>query len=555
MTLLRVENLTVAAGQRPLVRPLSFTLGRGERVGLIGESGSGKSLTALSLMGLLPGGVQASGSVRLAGEEIIGAPERRLAALRGSALSMVFQEPMSALNPLMRAGDQVAEAMTLHGPAPHARRRALSLLEQVRLPDPGRAARSFPHELSGGQRQRVMLAMAMANTPDLLICDEPTTALDVTVQAQILDLIGDTVRAHDAALLFITHDLAVVESVCDRVIVMHRGEAVEAGPVDEVFSAPQHDYTRGLLAASDLRRTDARGRLFTIDTLPSSEGEPGAPADAPEPATGEVLVDVRKVARTFVSRRFLGPRQEVRALEDVSLSIRAGERFGIVGESGSGKSTLLSILAGLDRPTSGSASVGGIDVAAARQRDLRALREELQLVFQDPFASLDPRMSVAQILAEPARSAGIDAAAREARMRELLSAVGLPEDALARYPHQFSGGQRQRLSIARALMTRPTILMADEPVSALDVSVRAQVLNLLADLVDEYRLTLILVSHDLGVIRHACSRVAVMRAGRIVETGPVEDVLTRPQEDYTRALVDATPRLRERPERPRDDTR
>lgn len=532
--LLEVSGLGVRTGERALLSDVGFRLDVGERLGLIGESGSGKSLTALNLMGLLPDQLTAYGSIRLDGTpgNLLEMSERDWTDLRGDDVSMVFQEPMSALNPLMRVGNQVGEVLTLHRRLARRERRAvvLELLASVNLPDPERIARSYPHELSGGQRQRVLIAIAMANRPRLLICDEPSTALDVTVQAQILDLIDTAVRDQGTALLLITHDLAVVAQLCERVLVMRDGEIVESGAIDEVLENPQHPYTRSLIAASALAH--------------------GTSADSGHARAGEVpvfneqvtpLVSVRGLSRTYRGvRTSLRRRPEpVRALVDASFDIGAGQRFGVVGESGSGKSTLIRLLCALDTPTAGSIVVDGTEIVGARERDLRGLRRDVSLVFQDPMGSLDPRMRVGEIVAEPL----VDRAGAADLVARALADVGLDPDAAQRYPHQFSGGQRQRISIARALITRPRFLVADEPVSALDVSVRAQVLDLLAGLVDEHDLTLLLVSHDLAVIRHVCDVVAVMHRGRIVECGPTEDVYERPLEEYTRTLIASAPVL------------
>jgi len=629
---LDVRALGVGVRGLTLVEDVSFSIGRGERVGLIGESGSGKSLTGLSLMGLLPEDLEPTGSVRLAGvaHDVVGASERQLSAVRGKDIAMVFQEPMTALNPTMRVGDQVAESMLVHGTQPDraaARRKAVELLDQIRLPHPVDAARAYPHQLSGGQRQRVVLALALANDPALLICDEPTTALDVTVQALVLDLIVSGVRARDSALLLITHDLSVVATACERVLVMYGGRIVEAGTVDEVFTTPRHRYTEGLLAASDLAVVDERGRLATIRGSVPSAGEfpagcvfhnrcphatrgcevtppwtgrdadgegdgegddpaygfachhPAAPqhapaasgtsapratnlSDAPQDARapsgtsapratdlpdarglGSAAISVRQVTRDYKRPRtsLLRPGPVVPALRGVSFDVQPGERFGIVGESGCGKSTLLRILAGLDQPTAGEVHIEGTDIARLPERRLGFLRDRLQLVFQDPMGSLDPRMRVRDIVAEPL-VAQRHRAPRE-RVDELLTSVGLPDTAAGRYPHQFSGGQRQRISIARALAPRPGILLADEPVSALDVSVRAQVLNLISDLVDELDLTLVFVSHDLSVVRHLCQRVAVMNGGEIVEIGSVDQIWNDPQDPYTQRLLAAVPTM------------
>lgn len=604
--LLEVCDLTItpAGAETPVLHDVSLSLAPGERVGLIGESGSGKSLTAQSVMGLLPEELHARGQVRLQGHSgnLLEANEKTLAGLRSEIVSMVFQEPMSALNPLMRIGDQIAEVLRIHGKVPRAQipTRVRELLHDVHMPDPDSARFAYPHQMSGGQRQRVMLAIALANSPRLLICDEPTTALDVTVQKQMLDLIAERVAAVEAGLLFITHDLAVVAGVCDRVIVMYRGRIVESGSVDEIFTAPKHEYTRGLLASSDLESTDDRGRLFTLKTAlaysgPQVDAESPAEADSSDGAgeseesecreesttstrsghtgtavaestddgndgaasTGEndgaasvgesaPLIEVSGVTRVFRGRGLFGRRRsQVTALGGIDFTVAGGARLGIVGESGSGKSTLLNILSGLDRPTTGHVRVGDIRVEAASSQALRRLRENLQIVFQDPFASLDPRMRIADIVSEPLIAAGVDKDERIARVEEMIASVDLDADSLRRYPHQFSGGQRQRISIARALVTRPQILVADEPVSALDVSVRAQVLNLLTDLVDEYALTLLFVSHDLGVVKHLCSDVIVMKAGQIIESGATEDIYAHPQEEYTRRLIAATPSLAE----------
>jgi len=602
-TVLTVDGLSVHAGSTTLVDDVDLQIRRGERVGLIGESGSGKTLTALGILGLLPEGLAATGTVRLAGvePELVGASERQLADVRGRQMAMVFQEPMTALNPSMRVGAQVAEAITIHGARTdrEARRTAVELLGQVRLPDPAALARVYPHQLSGGQRQRVVLAIALANDPALLICDEPSTALDVTVQAQVLDLVVSGVEARSAALLFITHDLAVVATVCERVLVMYGGRLVEAGTVHDVLTAPRHPYTRGLLAASDLERVDERGRLMTIpgsvppagrfpagcvfrnrclrataecESVPpwsglhrgsgfacfhpygADEPLPGPVAprspeaaiadDSEDTARGGAVVSVRDVHRTYRRPRtsLRGRPPVVHALRGMDLEVGAGERVGIVGESGSGKSTLLRLVAGLEQPTSGQISVLGLAVSGQREPQLRFLRENLQLVFQDPMSSLDPRMRVRDIVAEPLVTQRHRRPAE--RVREVLEAVGLDHSAADRYPHQFSGGQRQRISIARALAPDPRILVADEPVSALDVSLRAQVLNLINDLVDRFALTLVFVSHDLAVVRHLCERVVVVHEGVVVESGPTDRVYAAPEHPYTRQLVGAIPTLR-----------
>ena len=480
--ILRVTDLTVTAAgpsDTRLVDGASFDVFAGQRLGIIGESGSGKTLTALSALGLVPDALHHSGSVRLAGHELVGASDRKLRRLRGSTVAMVFQEPLTALDPLMRIGKQLRFA------ARAGKTTVEGLLADVSLP--AETARRFPHELSGGQRQRVLIAMAMATRPDLLICDEPTTALDARTQAEVLNVIHDLTEHHDTALLFITHDLAVAEAMCDELVVMHGGRIVERGPAPAVLTAPQDPYTRELIAASRL--------------------QPARPAG--DPARSRVAVTATRVSKSF------GPTQAVR---EVSLRVARGERVGIVGGSGSGKTTLLSCIAGLVRPDAGDVAVDG----------------RVQMVFQDPHDSLDPRMRVGDIVAE-----GVTAGSPRDKVAAALADVGLPPDAAARYPHEFSGGQRQRIGIARAIVGDPDVLLADEAVSALDVSVRGQIVELLDRLVKERGLTLMFISHDFPVIRRLCDRVVVLHDGAVVEEGPTDKVWEHPREAYTRALVTA----------------
>ncbi|PID54545.1 MAG: glutathione ABC transporter ATP-binding protein [Micrococcales bacterium] len=525
---LRVRNLSVTVRDQPLVREVDLDIATGERVGLIGESGSGKSLTALAVMGLLPDPLRATGSVHLdGGPDLLAAGAATLTDLRGRRMSMVFQEPMTALNPTMRIGPQVGEVMLLHDsyPREQVRSRVHELLAEVGIRDPRRAADSYPHQLSGGQRQRVVLAIALANDPALLICDEPTTALDVTVQAHVLDLITREVESRAAGMLFISHDLAVIATVCERVAVMQDGRIVETGTVHDILTDPSHPYTQKLVQASTLgaacrdeRSQPERPLIEAVDLTRIYDSGAG----------------LGGLARLFGQR----PRR-VTAVSEVSLQVQPGDRLGIVGESGSGKSTLLRMLAGLDQPTSGQISVDGKLVGGRPDRELRWLRHRLQVVFQDPRGSLDPRMRVADIVAEPMRALGVPGG--RGRVRELLDLVGLDPSVADRFPHQFSGGQRQRIGIARALAPNPAILLADEPVSALDVSVRGQVLDLILDLVNRLGLTLVMVSHDLTVIRHVCSRVLVMRDGVVVEQGAAHQVYDYPEHPYTRQLVTAVP--------------
>jgi peptide/nickel transport system ATP-binding protein len=588
---LSIRDLRISAGFANLLHIDSLDIAPGERVGLIGESGSGKTLTALAVMGLLGDGLAATGSVRLSGlaNNVIGASERTLSTVRGRSASMVFQEPTTALNPLMTIGAQVAEVMLQHHTQPNrvaAGEAARALLSRMELPSPDTIARSYPHQLSGGQRQRVVLAMALANSPALLLCDEPTTALDVTVQSQMLALIDNLVRDSGTSLLFVTHDLAVAAMLCDRIVVLRRGEIVEQGPTARVLGDPQHEYTQTLVAASDVGASNGSRRAVPSGPHTSSADSAFTDALLTHAVVDDVVADYVVVADVVVaeavvadaaladagladravsnvvpdgetvliraralSRMYNGARATLlasptpgRGLHPVSFDVRPGQSLGIVGESGSGKSTLVRLLAGLDQATSGSVTISGVNLATATSRQARAVRDTVAMVFQDPASSLDPRMTVAQIVAEPLR--GISRAERDDRASTILASVGLGTDTLRRYPHQFSGGERQRISIARALVSRPQLLIADEPVSALDVSVRARVLALLDDLVDEYNLTLVLVSHDLAVVRHICDTVLVMSNGVIVEAGPTDEVYNQPRHGYTRALVAATPSLR-----------
>ncbi|MDE2334132.1 MAG: ABC transporter ATP-binding protein [Rhodospirillales bacterium] len=520
MTLLAVERLGVAFGARQVVHDVSFSLDRGETLAIVGESGSGKSLTALSLLGLLPPGAVASGMVRLDGTETLGAPERQLRRLRGGVGGMIFQEPMTSLNPLTRIGEQIAEAMRLHRPITlaAARRRAGELLDEVGFHDAASRLDARPHQLSGGQRQRVMIAMALANDPPLLIADEPTTALDVSVQAQILALLGAEKRARGLALLLITHDLTIVRRHADRVCVMQRGTIVEAGRTDEIFAQPQHPYTRALIEA------EPRGR------------PPPLAADAP------VLLEARDLKVHFPIRRGLLRRTvgAVRAVDGISLRLREGETLALVGESGSGKSTAGYALLRLTA-ASGRVAFAGKDVLSQPKPAMRHLRARMQIVFQDPFGSLSPRLSVGEIVAEGlgVHASGMARAERERRVAAVLAEVGLGEDALHRYPHEFSGGQRQRIAIARAMVLNPSFVVLDEPTSALDMSVQAQIVALLQRLQRDHGLAYLFISHDLRVVRAMAHRVAVMRAGRIVETGTLEAIMGAPQHPYTRALMAA----------------
>ena len=528
MTLLSIRDLAIAlpvgADRLYAAKNINFDLAAGEILCIVGESGSGKSMSANAVMGLLPQGVEpVEGTITFDGREILGLSEKEMLKLRGSRISMIFQEPLSALNPLMRVGAQIAEVFEAHGALsrPERRARALELLGEVGIPDPQSAIRAYPFQLSGGQRQRVMIAMALALEPEILIADEPTTALDVTTQAQILDLIENLRKSRGMGVIFITHDFGVVADIADRVIVMQTGEIVEAGTADEVLLNPQHPYTRAL-----------------IDAIPRLTQR----AEAAE-QTREPIMSIEGLNKTFStgSGTFFGKRRVVKAVQDVSFQLYAGETIGIVGESGSGKSTVGRCLVRLLDPDSGRVMVDGADIAHMSGAELRDQRRKLQMIFQDPFSSLNPRARVSRILTEGLIAYGTPKAQALERARELLDLVGLDASALNRFPHEFSGGQRQRIGIARALALEPKIIIADEAVSALDVSIQAQVLDLLADLKTRLDLSMLFITHDLRVAARICDRIIVMQKGRIVEAGPAGKVLHNPDTEYTQSLLDAIP--------------
>ena len=529
--LLDIRDLHVTFGEGPdevrAVRGASFSVGRGETVGLVGESGSGKSVTALSVLQLLPYPLarHPAGSVRFFGrdkdgEELLGAPSRRLQEVRGDRIAMIFQEPLSSLNPLHSVEKQINEVVLLHRGLDRrrARERVVELLELVGLPEAVERLGALPHEFSGGQQQRIMIAMALANEPDLLIADEPTTALDVTVQAQILELLRELQARLGMALLLITHDLGIVRTMADRVCVMRDGEIVEQGETKALFAAPQHPYTRELLAAEPKGRPD--------------------PADGEaEPLLQGQNLKVWFPVKAGVIRRTV---DHVKAVDGITLMVRRGQTLGVVGESGSGKSTLGRALLRLEKST-GSITFDGRELHRLGTRAMRPLRQELQIVFQDPFGSLSPRMSVSQIVGEGLAVHGLGGSPEERRavIGRTLEEVGLEAGMQERYPHEFSGGQRQRIAIARALVLQPRFLVLDEPTSALDVSVQAQIVELLRDLQRRHGLTYLFISHDLKVVRALAHHVLVMRNGRVVEHGPAEQIFDAPQDLYTRTLMAA----------------
>ena len=602
--LLEVENLSVSfptdSGDLSAVRSLSYHVAPREVVAMVGESGSGKSAAAMAVIGLLPPYAAVSGSVRLSGTELLGMSDADLSKIRGARIGTVFQDPMSALTPVYTVGDQIAEAITVHHhevSKADARRRAVELMDLVGIAQAQTRARSFPHELSGGERQRVVIAIAIANDPDLIICDEPTTALDVTVQAQILEVLKTARDVTGAAVLIITHDLGVVAEFADRALVMYAGRAVETAGVRELYADRRMPYTAGLLGS--VPRLDApRGeRLVPIPGAPPSlvtlpagcpfaprcplaleqcrQSEPALTPVAPghaaacirtdqvtgrsaaeiygvaiEPPTvdddseSEPVVRVRDLSKTFpltkgvVFRRQIG---EVRAVDGISFEVPRGRTLGIVGESGSGKSTTLHEILEMRAPQSGSIEILGEDVATLSAGRRRELRRDLQVVFQDPVAALDPRLPVFELLAEPLAANGFGKSATDTRVAELLEIVGLARADASRYPGEFSGGQKQRIGIARALALQPKILALDEPVSALDVSIQAGIINLLLDLQHAFDLTYLFVSHDLSVVKHLAHRVAVMQHGKIVEYGEAGEVFANPRHAYTRALLAAIP--------------
>ncbi|WP_369243901.1 nickel ABC transporter ATP-binding protein NikE [Streptomyces sp. R41] len=526
MSILEIENLGVTfsteTGDVPAVRDVSLRVRPGETLALVGESGSGKSTVALAAMGLLPGSARATGRVRVGGTDVIGAAEADLAGLRGCTASMVFQEPATALDPLTRIGAQIAEVIRNHRPVPakDAAREAVELLRRVGIPEPEKRAFAFPFQLSGGQRQRVVIAMAIANAPSLLIADEPTTALDVTVQAEILDLLRGLAADSGTGVLLVTHNMGVVADFADRVAVMLQGDVVETGPVEEVLLRPTHGYTKRLLGAVP--------RLSLAEPVSGTRDRP----------VEDPVVELREA-----SVRFGRGRRAVQALSGVSLTVRPGETVGLVGESGSGKSTAARVALGLVPPSAGSVSLFGADLGRARGRARRALLSGVGVVLQDPVASLDARMSVGECVAEPLRvhRRGMTSAERRARVADVLELVRLPRDLAHRGPRELSGGQRQRVSLARALVLRPRLLVADEPTSALDVGVQQSVLEVIGELQDELGFACLFVSHDLAVVQQFAQHVVVLRAGRVEEEGSTATTLLHPRTDYTRRLISAVP--------------
>ena len=543
---LSIENLTTsfktAEGWRAVIRDINVEVNAGETVAIVGESGSGKSVTALSTMRLLPAGrARCEGRILLEGRDLLQASEAEMRSVRGGTIGMIFQEPMTSLNPVFTIGNQIAEALVLHRDLSWkaAEAEALRLMERVRIPAAKSRLNEYPHKFSGGMRQRVMIAMALACRPKLLIADEPTTALDVTVQAEILHLLRELQREENMGVLFITHDMGVVAEVADRTLVMFRGDMVETGPTAEIFAAPKAVYTKALLAS--IPRLGTMGDAAAPRRFPDVDPATGKASDgrvtSPVPDGVAPILKVEKLAV-----RFALPQGQIHAVEGVSFDLKPGETLALVGESGCGKSTTGRAIMRLVDPSAGSITVDGQDVAKARSRALRAMRRTSQMIFQDPFASLNPRITIGSAIAEPMLAHGL-MGRREAKERvaELLQQVGLSAAMADRHPHEFSGGQRQRISIARAIALQPKLIVADEAVSALDVSVKAQVSNLLLDLQEQHRLAYLFISHDMAVVERVSHRVAVMFLGEIVEIGPRAAIFDNPQHAYTRRLISAVP--------------
>ena len=556
MALLEIENLTVEFPTRrqlfTAVDRANLTVEPGQIHGLVGESGAGKSTIGAAVMGLLdPPGRIASGLIRFKGEEISGLDAEAMRGLRGKKISMIFQDPLTSLNPLFTVGQQLSETISTHlGLSDtEAKSRAIDLLTRVGIPEPEIRFDQYPHQFSGGMRQRVVIALALCSEPDVIIADEPTTALDVSIQAQILDLIKELARERAVGVILITHDMGVIADTTDVVTVMYQGQVVETGPTENVMGTPTHDYTRSLIAA--VPRPHLKLHRFPIIAYGGRITEfaiEDLARDWPETqvARDKALLEVRGLTKRFLSRPALmrSRRQYFTAVDKADFEIREGEVFGLVGESGSGKSTIARMIAGLYPVDGGSVHFAGQDVTSGKRGVPEDYRRQIQMIFQDPYSSLNPRMRVDQIVAEPARHHGLLAgAALKRRVDELLDRVGLGASAGLKYPHEFSGGQRQRISIARALATQPRFLICDEPTSALDVSIQAQILNILKDLQEHLGLTMLFISHDLPVVRQMCDRVGVMKNGQLVEVAETEKLFATPQAAYTRDLLSLMPRL------------
>lgn len=560
--LLQINNLTIdfvsEEGTARAINGISLVVNRGEMLALVGESGSGKSVTSLSILQLLPqpparftNGQIVFYEEKEKGVNLLQLSPAQLRPVRGAKISMIFQEPMTSLNPVITCGDQVMEALLVHKKLTRteAKERTMRWFEKVRLPQPDKLFYRYPHQLSGGQKQRVMIAIAMCCEPSLLICDEPTTALDVTVQKTILELIKDLQREQNMGVIFITHDLGVVAQIADRVAILYKGDIVEEGDVKEIFQAAKHPYTKALIACRPALHPKGE-RLPTVSDYLGEHEEETLKVVVQKRDTamnGHDLIKVQNLSVVFPGKTTLfgKPKSFFTAVDDVSFSVKQGETLGLVGESGCGKTTLGRTLLRLIDPSKGSILYDGKDITRLSKLEIKQLRKDVQLIFQDPYSSLNPRLTISDAIAEPMQVSKIMPSAKERKKKvaELLEKVSLSPDMMNRYPHQFSGGQRQRIVIARALALNPQFIVCDESVSALDVSVQAQVLNLLNDLKKELGLTLLFISHDLSVVHYMCDRIMVMRGGRIVESGKAEDVYHHPQSDYTKTLIEAVPMI------------
>lgn len=562
-SLIKIENLSVEfktdEGVVHAVKNISFSIPKGKTVGLVGESGSGKSVSSLAIMRLIPNppGRVTSGKIMFEGKDLLKASEGEMRKVRGNRISMIFQEPMTSLNPVFTVGDQICETLMLHQKLDKkaAMAKAEDLLSQVGIPNPKERITSYPHEMSGGQRQRVMIAMAIACEPELLIADEPTTALDVTIQKQILELLADLQKKYKMSILFITHDLGVIADIADEVVVMYKGNIVENGPTADMFKNPKHPYTRGLLACrpalnrnperlpmvSDFMTEDGREKPFDMSSLNRAKTSRSI-SDQANP----VVLEIKGVKKYFPMKKgfFGGVKSHVKAVDDVTLKVRRGRTLGLVGESGCGKTTLGRTILRLIEPTEGVIRYGDKDITQLDREAMRAMRRKMQIIFQDPYASLNPRMTIGAALIEPMviHNIGANKSERLDMAAQLMKKVGLEPHMLNRYPHEFSGGQRQRICIARALAVKPEFIICDESVSALDVSIQAQILNLLLDLQAEFNLTYVFISHDLAVVKFISDEIAVMYNGKVVEMNDAISIYERPQHDYTKKLLSAIPK-------------
>ncbi|MGV4331242.1 ABC transporter ATP-binding protein [Ornithobacterium rhinotracheale] len=553
-SLLKVENLSISFGDKKVVNNLSFTLSAGEILGVVGESGSGKSLTSLAIMHLLPKYARTEGKILFTTErETYDLLAKNHTSLKGKNMGMIFQEPMTSLNPSLRCGDQVMENLLLHQKISKkdAKQKVLSLFEEVELPSPERIFKAYPHELSGGQKQRVMIALALICEPQLLIADEPTTALDVTVQKAILQLLKKLQKNYKMGIIFISHDLGVISQICDSVMVMYRGDLVEKGSAQSIFLNPKENYTKGLIECRP-KLDEKIVKLPTIEDFTENK-DFVFKTETPEERVQKYekiyaqkpLIEIKSLQKYFTAHTGLFKKEEIKAVQDISFEIYPGETLGLVGESGSGKTTLSRTLLMLEKPTAGSVWYQGKDITKLSTRELRKLRKEIQIIFQDPYSSLNPMQTVGEIITTPMQIHGIrnSAAERRNQAANLLEIVGLHASDLNKYPHEFSGGQRQRIGIARAVALKPKLIICDESVSALDVSVQAQVLNLLNDLKSDFGLTYLFISHDLSVVKYMSDRLIVLQHGKMQEYGFAEDIYQNPKTQYTRDLIAAIPRV------------